>query len=161
HAGAAERLGGLLAEHPTDGVADVALAAAVGPDDGGDALAVKTQFGLVAERLESLEFDTLQFQQSLHLAWLGGGLTILNASRPKVKHVDTGLGVFWPRGPRYGVMIAPDPAFAARPTRKGGLTEGPNFASHREISGLPEPLYEPRERSPQIDGRPRAPCGLQ
>ena len=37
HLLAAEALGALLAEHPRDGVGDVALAAAVGSDDGGDA----------------------------------------------------------------------------------------------------------------------------
>jgi hypothetical protein len=37
HLAAAQGLGALLAEHPADRVGDVALAAAVGPDDGGDA----------------------------------------------------------------------------------------------------------------------------
>ena len=54
HAGAAEALGGLLAEHPTDGIADVALAAAVRADDGGDAFPVEAQLGAVAEAFESL-----------------------------------------------------------------------------------------------------------
>ena len=64
HAGAAQALGGLLAEHPTDGVADVGFAAAVGADNGGDARPVEPQFGAVAEGLESLEFDAFEFQQS-------------------------------------------------------------------------------------------------
>ena len=34
HLAAAQALGALLAEHPADGVDDVALARAVGPDDG-------------------------------------------------------------------------------------------------------------------------------
>ena len=37
HLLAAEALGRLLAEHPLDGIDDVALARAVGPDDDGDA----------------------------------------------------------------------------------------------------------------------------
>ena len=47
----------LLAQHPTDGIAEVGLAAAVRPDDGGDAGAVEPHLGAVAEGLESLEFD--------------------------------------------------------------------------------------------------------
>ena len=54
HAGAAQALGGLLAQHPTDGIADVGLAAAVGPDDGGDPFPVEAQFGAIAKGLESL-----------------------------------------------------------------------------------------------------------
>ena len=50
HARAAQALGGLLAEHPTDGVAQVGLAAAVGAHDGGDAAAVEPQFGAVDRR---------------------------------------------------------------------------------------------------------------
>ena len=37
HLAAAQRLGALLAEHPGDGVDDIALAGTVGADDGGDA----------------------------------------------------------------------------------------------------------------------------
>ena len=64
HAGAAQGLGRLFAQHPTDGIADVRLAAAVRPHDGGDALAVEAQLGALAEGLESLEFDAFEFQQS-------------------------------------------------------------------------------------------------
>ena len=63
HAGAAQGSGGLFAEHPTDGVADVGLAAAVRTDDGGDAFSVEAEFGALAERFESLHFYAFQFQQ--------------------------------------------------------------------------------------------------
>ncbi len=52
HALAAEALGALLAQHPGDGVDDVALAAAVGPDNGRDAI-VETEFGAIRETLEA------------------------------------------------------------------------------------------------------------
>ncbi len=48
HALAAQLLRGLLAQHPADGIADIALAAAVRSDDGGEAL-VKGQRDLVGE----------------------------------------------------------------------------------------------------------------
>ena len=48
HALAAQALGALLAEHPRDGVDDVALAAAVGADDGGDA-GVEGELGAIGE----------------------------------------------------------------------------------------------------------------
>src|ERR1019366_5963472 len=54
HAGPAQALGRLFAQHPTDGIADVALAAAVGADNGGDPVPVKAQFGAIAEALKSL-----------------------------------------------------------------------------------------------------------
>ena len=54
HLAAAQALGGLLAEHPTDGIADVALAAAVGADNGGDPFPIEAEFGAIAEALESL-----------------------------------------------------------------------------------------------------------
>jgi hypothetical protein len=48
HFAAAQRLGRLLAEHPADAVEDVAFAAAVGPDNGGDS-GVKFEGGAVRE----------------------------------------------------------------------------------------------------------------
>ncbi len=57
HLEAAQALGGLLAEHPGDGVGDVGLAAAVGPDDGGDALAGELDLGAVAEGLEAEDLE--------------------------------------------------------------------------------------------------------
>jgi hypothetical protein len=59
HLFAAQALGALLAKHPGDGVGDVALATAVGPDDGGDTL-VKGQLGAVGEGLEAGDFQTFQ-----------------------------------------------------------------------------------------------------
>ena len=54
HRAAAEALGALIAQHPLDGVHDVGLAAAVGPDDADDGL-VEGDLGLVGERLEAGE----------------------------------------------------------------------------------------------------------
>ena len=59
HLGAAERLGALLAQHPAHGVGDVALAAAVGPDDGRDA-AAELQLCLFSKGFESLHFQLCQ-----------------------------------------------------------------------------------------------------
>ena len=59
HRVAAQALGGLLAEHPLDGVDDVALAAAVGADDAGDR-AVEDELGAVGEALEPVNDQFLQ-----------------------------------------------------------------------------------------------------
>ena len=59
HAVAAQALGALLAEHPGQRVDDVALAAAVRPDDGGDAL-FEGQLGPIGKALEAGDFETLQ-----------------------------------------------------------------------------------------------------
>ena len=59
HFAAAQGLGRLLAEHPPDAVEDVALAAAVGPDDGGHSL-VKFECGAVGKGLESDDVERLQ-----------------------------------------------------------------------------------------------------
>src|SRR5262249_14715395 len=53
HLLAAQALGGLLAQHPADRIDDVALAAAVRPDDGGDP-AVEVELGLVGEAFETV-----------------------------------------------------------------------------------------------------------
>src|SRR5205823_1832704 len=53
HLDATERLGGLLAENPGDGVGDVGLAAAVRADDSGNALAGELDLGAVTEGLET------------------------------------------------------------------------------------------------------------
>jgi len=54
HAGSTKALGRLFAQYPAYGVADIRLAAAVGTDDGGDALAVESELGALAKGLESL-----------------------------------------------------------------------------------------------------------
>ena len=59
HLLAAQALGALLAEHPRNGVGDVALAAAVGADDGGDAL-VEGQLRAVGKRLEAGNLETFE-----------------------------------------------------------------------------------------------------
>ena len=67
HAGAAQAFGALLAEDPTDGVAEVGFSAAVGAHDGGDAGAVEAHFGAIVERLEALDIDALELEQNLAL----------------------------------------------------------------------------------------------
>ena len=58
------RFGGLLAEHPGDGVGDVRFAAAVGPDDGGDAFAGELDFGAVAEGFEAEDLNFLELEHA-------------------------------------------------------------------------------------------------
>ncbi len=67
HGGAADARRALLAEHPHDGVGDVALAAAVGPDHHGDA-GFEDQLGLPRERLEALHAQRAQIHPRLHPA---------------------------------------------------------------------------------------------
>ena len=59
HAGATEALGRLFAEHPTDGIAQVRLATAVGAYHRCDAAAIEAELRAVTERLEALQFDAL------------------------------------------------------------------------------------------------------
>jgi hypothetical protein len=59
HLRAAQRRGTLLAEHPADGVGDVALAAAVGADDRHHA-GFEHEAGPVGEALEPVDFQRLQ-----------------------------------------------------------------------------------------------------
>ena len=59
HAGAAQAFRRLFAEHPTDGIAQVGFATAVGPDDGSDAAAIEAELRAVTEGFEALQFDAL------------------------------------------------------------------------------------------------------
>ena len=61
HIGAAHGLGRLFAEHPADGIGHVALAAAVGPDDAGDAV-IEFDFGFIRKGFETVEFDFFEIQ---------------------------------------------------------------------------------------------------
>ena len=63
HLDAAQGLGGLLTEHPGDGVRDVGLAAAVGADDRSDAFAGEVHFHAVGEGLEPEDLDFLELEQ--------------------------------------------------------------------------------------------------
>ena len=72
HPPAAQALGALLAEHPGDGVGQVALAAAVGADDGGHA-AAEGQPHRVDERLEPRDLETLQLHHGGAFLRTGGG----------------------------------------------------------------------------------------
>ena len=55
----AQDTSGLLAQHPTEGVCNVGLARAVGPDDGGNAL-TELERGAGSEALEALDVQPLQ-----------------------------------------------------------------------------------------------------
>jgi hypothetical protein len=63
HRDAAEALDALLPEDPRDGVRDVALAAAVRPDDPRHA-ALEIQFLLVAEGLEADDLDLIETHEN-------------------------------------------------------------------------------------------------
>ena len=86
HAGSAQGFGGLFSQHPSDGIAEVGLAAAIRSDDGGDALTVESQLGALAKGFKSLQFDAFEFQQSIALC-SGGVVTILNSKEEKVKYL--------------------------------------------------------------------------
>ena len=60
HGVAAEGFGGHFAEDPLDGIDDVGLAAAVGADDGGDAV-IEEEFGVIGEGFEAGEFEFSEF----------------------------------------------------------------------------------------------------
>ena len=59
HAVAAQALRALLAKHPGERVDDVALAAAVGADNGGDPV-VEGQLGAIGKALEARDLETLK-----------------------------------------------------------------------------------------------------
>src|SRR5688572_25628695 len=81
HLLAAQALGTLLAEHPGDGVGDVALAAAVGTDDRGDAF-VEGQFGSIGERLEAGNLETFKAHYSSPVLTTSGR-SFPNSDRPR------------------------------------------------------------------------------
>ena len=58
HFGSAQLFRALFAQHPANGVRDVGLAAAVGPDDAGDAV-LEREHGFIGEGLEALNFQSL------------------------------------------------------------------------------------------------------
>src|SRR5580704_7126804 len=64
HPCAAQTLGGLLTQDPANGVAQVRFSTAVGANDGCDAGTGKFHLGSIKERLEALDLNSLQFQQS-------------------------------------------------------------------------------------------------
>ena len=59
HLGAPQGFGAHLAHHPADGVGNIRFSAAVGADNGCD-ITVKSEDGLVRERLEALDFERFQ-----------------------------------------------------------------------------------------------------
>jgi hypothetical protein len=59
HACATEAFRRLFTEHPTDGIAQVGFATAVGAYDGSDAAAIEAELGAVTEGFEALQFDAL------------------------------------------------------------------------------------------------------
>ena len=54
HAGAAQTFRRLLAEHPTDRVTEIRLAAPVRANDGRNAAAIESKLGAIAKRFETL-----------------------------------------------------------------------------------------------------------
>src|SRR5438132_11791042 len=87
HPGAAQTARRLLSQYPANGVAQIRLAAPVGPDHGGDATPVESELGTVAEGLKALEFDLLQLQQNdtSYTESSGESFTMLTPDRAKVK----------------------------------------------------------------------------
>ncbi|OQB34958.1 MAG: hypothetical protein BWY09_02494 [Candidatus Hydrogenedentes bacterium ADurb.Bin179] len=59
HLGAAEGAGAGFAQHPADGVGDVAFATAVGPDDGGEA-GLELEPGFIGKTLEPRDIQPFQ-----------------------------------------------------------------------------------------------------
>jgi predicted short-subunit dehydrogenase-like oxidoreductase (DUF2520 family) len=49
----------LFPEHPTDGIAQIGLATAVGTYHRGDAAAIEAELRAIAEGFETLQFDAL------------------------------------------------------------------------------------------------------
>jgi hypothetical protein len=68
HGLAAQEAGGLLAQHPADGVHHVALAAAVRPDHQRDAVILEVEDGVVAEGLEPAQLQPFQPHAPPHCA---------------------------------------------------------------------------------------------
>src|SRR5262249_51781935 len=66
HFAAAQALGTLFSENPADRVDDVALAAAIGPDDGRDA-AAEVEMRLFGKTLEAYQFQALEHALSFRL----------------------------------------------------------------------------------------------
>ena len=60
HASAAQTFGGLFAEHPTNGVAQIGFSTAVRTHNRGDAAAIEFEFRTLAKRFKTLEFDAFQ-----------------------------------------------------------------------------------------------------
>src|SRR5690606_16788782 len=59
HLAAAKRLGALLAQHPADGVGDVALSATVGTDNRGYT-GLETEGRVVGKTFETVELESLE-----------------------------------------------------------------------------------------------------
>ena len=74
HPVGAQALGALLADDPTDRVADVALSAAVRTDDSGHSF-VEDDLGAVAERLEPEDFEFLDSMHRCYRSFRGAGAT--------------------------------------------------------------------------------------
>ena len=79
HPGAAQALGRLLPQNPTDSVAKVGFSTPVRSDHGSYTAAVKLHFRSVVEGLEPMNLDTLKFQQpeTPFLRYILGGVSIL------------------------------------------------------------------------------------
>jgi hypothetical protein len=72
----------LLAQNPGNRVGNIALAAAVGADDGGDSVSCEDYFGVVGEGFKPSDFQTLEFEHLLvHGSVLGQPLRLLVGRR--------------------------------------------------------------------------------
>ena len=110
HAVAAQALRALLAEHPGDRVDDVALAAAVGADDGGDAR-VEGELGAVGKALEAGDFETIQPHIGRTTTRTKRLETLQTREVVGIQRLDNGryipstqhpASAGWPLGPRNG-----------------------------------------------------------
>lgn len=90
HPRAAEALCRLLTQDPANGIAEIRFSAAIRPNYGSNAAAVKLHFRSVVERLEPMNLDTLKFQQpeTPFLRYILGGSSILPGLSDEVKRVD-------------------------------------------------------------------------
>ena len=64
HSAAAQVFDTLLAQDPGDGVGDIALAAAVWPDDGGNSVTSEENFGIVREGFEAGNLEAFEFEHA-------------------------------------------------------------------------------------------------
>src|SRR6185369_6877248 len=62
HLAAAQMLNALLAEDPCDRVGNIALAAAIRANDGGDSVSGEEYFGIVGEGFEPGNFEAFEFE---------------------------------------------------------------------------------------------------
>src|SRR6516165_6477395 len=93
HSSAAQAFRALFSQHPTDGVADVGFAAAIGSHNGRDAGAMEAEIAAVIERLEALNIDSSKLEHDksfLTDSSEGGVFPSYTRAEAKVKTFHTG-----------------------------------------------------------------------